>query len=93
MGSESLVQPPLIFQVIEELDGGFSAKSAKYGIYTQGDTKEELLQNIKEAIICHFEDGEAPQKFFLKNQKKKKSPTISNAPHLKRPKKAGSQAQ
>ena len=37
-------------------DVGYSAKAVGFPIVTQGDTFEELEQNIKEAIALHFED-------------------------------------
>lgn len=56
-------QPKLLFFVTEDSEGGYSAKAPKYGIYTQGNSWEELIANIKEAILCHFEEGEAPASF------------------------------
>ena len=35
---------------------GFSAKAVGLPIFTQGDTFEELEQNIKEVLELHFED-------------------------------------
>lgn len=55
-------QSPLFF-VKEEPEGGFSAKSPQFGIFTQGETWDELIENIKNAILCHFEEGEAPSSF------------------------------
>lgn len=53
----------LSFFVSEATEGGYVAKAPKYGIYTQGESWEELIANIKEAILCHFEEGEAPASF------------------------------
>ena len=30
------------------------------GITTQGVSMDELRENIREAVACHFEEGEAP---------------------------------
>lgn len=30
------------------------------GITTQGSSMDELRENIREAVACHFEDGDAP---------------------------------
>ena len=47
----------LIFEVSEdEIDGGFSASALGYGIHTQGDTIEELRENVKEAVECYFDE-------------------------------------
>lgn len=58
-------KPTLLFVVQEDPDGGYTAKAPGYGIYTQGETMDELLANIKEAIQCHFEEGQAPTSFTI----------------------------
>ncbi len=53
----------IIFTVQEdELDGGFTASALGAGINTQGETMDELRQNVREAVACYFDDGapEAP---------------------------------
>ncbi len=45
-----------LFIVYEDPEGGYTASCPQYSIHTQGDTWEELVSNIKEAILCHFED-------------------------------------
>jgi predicted RNase H-like HicB family nuclease len=55
--------PQLLFFITEAEEGGFIAKAPQVGIYTQGETWDELLQNIKEAIHCHFDEGDAPKEF------------------------------
>jgi hypothetical protein len=45
----------IIFIVEESSEGGFEAKALGHAIFTEGDTIEELKQNIREAIHCHFE--------------------------------------
>ena len=48
----------IIFEVLEdELEGGYSASALGYGIHTEGNTREELVQNIREAIDCHFDES------------------------------------
>ncbi len=47
----------LIFEVSEdEIDGGYSASALGYGIHTQGNTIEELRENVKEAVECYFDE-------------------------------------
>ena len=50
-----------IFLVEEDPEGGFTASALGYSIFTQGDTLEELKNNIKDAIDCHFDKEETPQ--------------------------------
>ncbi|HAH57580.1 MAG: hypothetical protein KUL83_11210 [Lentimicrobium sp.] len=45
----------IIFIVEESLDGGFEARALEHSIFTEAETAEELKENIKEAIRCHFE--------------------------------------
>jgi predicted RNase H-like HicB family nuclease len=47
----------LIFEVRDGDAGGFCARALGYGIFTQGETWEELRQNVLEAVGLHFEDG------------------------------------
>lgn len=35
------------------------------GITTQGASVEELQANVREAVACHFEEGEAPARIRL----------------------------
>ena len=45
----------IIFIVEESPEGGYEAKALDQSIFTDGDTIEELRQNVREAIHCHFE--------------------------------------
>ncbi len=49
----------IIFEVRQdEVDGGYVASALGYGIHTQGDTLDELRQNVREAVTCHFDEGD-----------------------------------
>lgn len=48
----------LVFLVEEDLDGGYSARALGEAIFTQGNTREELSQNIRDAVQCHFDTPE-----------------------------------
>ncbi|MBI3601855.1 MAG: 2-oxoisovalerate dehydrogenase [Candidatus Omnitrophica bacterium] len=50
--------PELIFLVEEDPDGGFTAKAVGESIFTQAETLQELKQNIKDALLCHFDRKE-----------------------------------
>lgn len=46
----------IVFEVIEdEVDGGYSASAIGYGIHTQGETIEEIRENVREAFECYFD--------------------------------------
>lgn len=51
----------ILFTVEEALEGGFAARAVDHSIFTEGDTLDELRQNVREAVECHFDDGEAPK--------------------------------
>ena len=46
----------IIFLIENSDDGGFIAKGLNYGIYTDADTVEELRENIRDAVVCHFDE-------------------------------------
>lgn len=47
----------IIFEVTEdEVDGGYSASAIGYGIHTQGDSTEEIRENVREAVDCYFDE-------------------------------------
>lgn len=53
----SNIMSEIIFEVSEdEVDGGYSASALGYGIHTEGETLEELRQNVKEAVECYFDE-------------------------------------
>lgn len=55
----------LVFQVTQETDGGFVAECLSEDIFTQGDTWEELRQNVQEAVSAYFFDGGKPSAIRL----------------------------
>ena len=51
----------IIFEISEDTsEGGFVARALGHSIVTQADTWQELRSNVRDAVRCHFEDGEAP---------------------------------
>ncbi len=60
------------FKVKKE-DIGFSAQCVEInGIFTQGETKEELLENMKEALNLHLAENESSKIIFNLPKKQKK---------------------
>ncbi len=50
----------IIFEVSEdEVDGGYVAVALGHTITTQGETLSELREMVRDAVKCHFGDGEA----------------------------------
>ncbi|MFZ2303528.1 MAG: type II toxin-antitoxin system HicB family antitoxin [Minisyncoccia bacterium] len=55
------MKPPIILQFFIQTaeEGGYTAHAVEYPIYTQGETLDETVLNIKDAVECHFgEDDE-----------------------------------
>ena len=51
-----------IFFLIEEAEEcGYIASAIGQSIITEADTLDELRANIREATVCHFDDGQAPE--------------------------------
>jgi predicted RNase H-like HicB family nuclease len=47
----------IIFEVREdEAEGGYIAQALGHGIHTQAETLNELRQNVREAVDCHFDE-------------------------------------
>ncbi len=45
----------IIFEVLEDIDGGYTASALGVGIHTQGDTLDELKQMVRDAVDCYFD--------------------------------------
>jgi predicted RNase H-like HicB family nuclease len=43
--------------LIPEEEGGFSVYCPELDIYTQGDTEQECLENLREAAELHLEEA------------------------------------
>jgi hypothetical protein len=51
----------LIFLVEEAPEGGFTARALGESIFTEADTVPELHEMIRDAVACHFDEGQAPK--------------------------------
>ncbi len=50
----------IIFLVEEAPEGGYTAQSLGYSIFTEADTWDELKKAVRDAVLCHFEAVERP---------------------------------
>jgi predicted RNase H-like HicB family nuclease len=48
----------LQFSIEDSEEGGYTAQAVGYSIYTQGETLDEIVSNIKEATECYFGEAE-----------------------------------
>lgn len=46
----------IIFLVEEDPEGGYTANALGESIITQADNFEELRENVRDAVRCHFPD-------------------------------------
>ena len=51
----------IIFVVEESPEGGFHARALGESIFTEADDLKQLHQHIRDAVLCHFEEGKAPK--------------------------------
>jgi hypothetical protein len=51
----------IIFVVEESDEGGFIAKALGESIFTEGDNMDDLKANIKDAVLCHYDEGKNPK--------------------------------
>lgn len=51
----------IIFEVLEESEGGYSARALGAGIITQAESLDALKEAVRDAVLCHFDEGQAPR--------------------------------
>ncbi len=51
----------IVFQVWESPEGGYEARAEGHSIFTEADDWEHLKFMLRDAVLCHFDDGEALQ--------------------------------
>ena len=51
----------IIFLVEDAPEGGFTAQALGQSIFTEADDWKQLERNIREAVGCHYEEGQAPK--------------------------------
>lgn len=51
----------LLFLVEEAPEGGYTARALGASIFTEADDLESLEENIRDAVRCHFDEGDRPR--------------------------------
>lgn len=51
----------IVFQVWESADGGYQARAVGHAIFTEADDWESLREMMRDAVLCHFDEGEGPR--------------------------------
>jgi hypothetical protein len=50
----------ILFLVDKAWDGSYRASAVRQAIHSEADSLEELHQEIRDAVHCHFDEGQAP---------------------------------
>jgi len=51
----------LIFLVQEAPEGGFTARALGESIFTEADDLDRLREMVRDAVRCHFDEGQGPR--------------------------------
>jgi hypothetical protein len=51
----------LIFLVEDAPEGGYTARALGQSIFTEADDLESLREQVRDAVRCHFDEGQAPR--------------------------------
>ena len=55
----------LIFLVQEAPEGGYTARSLGESIFTEADDLDGLREMVRDAVRCHFDEGQLPRKISV----------------------------
>lgn len=50
----------IVFLVEESTARKFIARALGHSIFTEADSLEELRDMVRDAVLCHFDEGERP---------------------------------
>lgn len=51
----------IIFLVEEAAEGGYTARALGQSIFAEADDLPALHEQIRDAVQCHFDEGQAPK--------------------------------
>lgn len=51
----------VIFQVEDASEGGYTARALGHSIFTEAESLDELRDNVRDAVRCHFDDDTGPK--------------------------------
>ena len=50
----------IIFEIEDAVEGGYIARALGHSIFTQAESMEELREQVRDAVRCHFDEGQRP---------------------------------
>lgn len=51
----------LIFLVEDAAEGGYVARALGESIFTEADDLDDLREQVRDAVRCHFDEGQGPR--------------------------------
>jgi len=51
----------IIFVVEDAPEGGYTARAVGESIFTEAETLDDLHNRVRDAVRCHFDEGNAPK--------------------------------
>ena len=51
----------ILFLVEKAPEGGYTARAGSASIFTEADNIEGLRDKVRDAVRCHFDEGQAPR--------------------------------
>lgn len=51
----------IAFQVEAAAEGGYMARVLRDANFTEAESLAELHDNVRDAVLCHFDEGSGPQ--------------------------------
>ena len=51
----------VVFVVEESPEGGFTASAVGVSIVTEADSLEQLREQVRDAVRCHYEEDDVPK--------------------------------
>jgi len=48
----------LIFEVTEDIEGGYAASALGMGIHTQAESIQELKVMVRDAVACYYDESD-----------------------------------
>lgn len=50
----------IVFLILDDPDGGLTARALGHSIFTQGESLDEIREAVRDAVRCHFDEGQGP---------------------------------
>ena len=55
------MEKEIIFLVEEAPEGGYTARALGHSVFTEGESLEDIKNAVRDAVRCHFEEGNLPR--------------------------------